>query len=46
RRDPESLDRLRDTFAQEGIPPEFLSHYVPREPFAFLSMNDGLSDKI
>jgi hypothetical protein len=21
------------------------AHYVPREPFAFLSMNDGLSDK-
>lgn len=36
RRDPESLDRLRDTFAQEGIPPEFLSHYVPREPFALV----------
>ncbi|EKZ5999866.1 TniQ family protein [Klebsiella pneumoniae] len=46
RRDPESLDRLRVTFAQEGIPPEFLSHYVPSGPFAFLSMNDGLSDKI
>ena len=45
-RDPESLDRLRATFAQEGIPPEFLSHYVPNGPFAFLSMNDGLSDKI
>lgn len=27
RRDPESLERLRDTFAKEGIPPEFLSHY-------------------
>ena len=29
RRDPESLERLRDTFAKEGIPPEFLSHYQP-----------------
>ena len=46
RRDPESLDRLRVTFAQEGIPPEFLSHYIPSGPFAFLSMNDGLSDKL
>jgi hypothetical protein len=33
------------TFAQEGIPPEFLSHYDPDGTFAFLSMNDGLSDK-
>lgn len=45
RRDPESLGRLRVTFSQEGVPPEFLSHYVPNGPFAFLSMNDGLSDK-
>lgn len=29
RRDPESLERLRVTFAKEGIPLEFLSHYVP-----------------
>ena len=29
RRDPESLDRLRATFAKEGIPSEFLSHYQP-----------------
>jgi hypothetical protein len=29
RRDPESLDRLRVTFAKEGIPSEFLSHYQP-----------------
>ena len=46
RRDPESLDRLRIMFAQEGIPLEFLSHYIPSGPFTFLSMNDGLSDKI
>ena len=45
RHDPESLARLRVTFSQEGIPPEFLSHYVPNGPFAFLSMNDGLRDK-
>ena len=45
RRDPASLEQLRATFAEEGIPPEFLSHYVPKGPFAFLSMNDGLSDK-
>jgi hypothetical protein len=45
RRDPESLDRLRVAFAQDGIPLEFLSHYVPSGPFAFLSQNDGLSDK-
>ncbi|MXS81008.1 hypothetical protein SAMN05216317_1483 [Nitrosomonas eutropha] len=41
----ESLDRLRVTFAKEGIPLEFLSHYKPYEPFAFLRINDGLSDK-
>lgn len=29
RRDPESLERLRVMFAKEGIPPEFLSHYIP-----------------
>jgi len=44
RRDPESLKRLRVTFSKEGIPPEFLSHYVPEGPFAYLSMNDGLND--
>ncbi|MNE69071.1 TniQ [compost metagenome] len=45
RRDPASLEQLRATFAQEGIPPEFLSHYDPDGTFALLSMNDGLSDK-
>ena len=45
RRDPESLERLRATFAKEGIPPEFLSHYEPDGPFACLRQNDGLSDK-
>lgn len=45
RRDPESLERLRTTFAKEGIPPEFTSHYVPDGPFAGLRLNDGLSDK-
>lgn len=29
RRDHESLEELRAMFAKEGIPPEFLSHYVP-----------------
>lgn len=42
RRDPESLERLRLTFANEGIPLEFLSHYNPCTPFACLSQNDGL----
>ena len=28
-RDPESLERLRPTFANEGIPLDFLSHYKP-----------------
>ena len=37
RRDPESLERLRLTFANEGIPLEFLSHYEPCTPFAGLS---------
>lgn len=46
RRDPESLQDLRDMFVKEGIPSEFLSHYVPEAPFAFLRQNDGLSDKI
>ena len=45
RRDPESLERLRLTFANEGIPLEFLSHYEPCTPCAGLSQNDGLSDK-
>ncbi|SCZ86491.1 hypothetical protein NSMM_570006 [Nitrosomonas mobilis] len=45
RQELESLDRLRVTFAKEGIPLEFLSHYKPYEPFAFLRINDGLSDK-
>jgi len=46
RQDHESLDRLRVTFAKEGIPPRFLSHYEPDGPFACLRLNDGLSDKI
>lgn len=45
RRDPESLERLRTTFAKEGIPPEFTPHYVPDGPLAGLRLNDGLSDK-
>lgn len=44
RHDPESLERLRLTFANEGIPLELLSHYEPRQPFACLRQNDGLSD--
>jgi len=44
RRDPESLDCLRLTFAQLGIPPEFVSHYFPVVPFAYHSQDDGLSD--
>lgn len=44
RRDPESLERLRTTFAKEGIPPEFTSHYVPDGSFAGIRLNDGLSD--
>ena len=45
RRDPASLEQLRAMFAKEGIPMEFLSHYVPFRPFACLRLNDGLSDK-
>jgi hypothetical protein len=45
RRDPAALEQLRATFAKEGIPSEFLSHYEPDGPFACLSLNDGLSDK-
>ncbi len=36
RRDPASQEQLRATFAKEGIPPEFLSHYEPDGPFACL----------
>lgn len=43
-RDPESLERLRITFANEGIPPEFLSYYEPDGPFTCRRLNDGLSD--
>ncbi|MDM7457052.1 MAG: TniQ family protein [Tepidimonas sp.] len=45
RRDPESQERLRHSFANEGIPLEFLSHYKPDVPFACLRQDDGLSDK-
>ncbi|MDN5935116.1 MAG: TniQ family protein [Nitrosospira sp.] len=45
RRDPDSLERLRATFTKDGIPLEFLSHYVPVGPFACRRQNDGLSDK-
>lgn len=41
RRDPESLERLRAEFAKDGIPSEFVSHYIPEEPFAFLRKRDG-----
>lgn len=43
-RDPESLARVRAMFAENGIPPEFLSHYVPDGPFTCIRLNDGLSD--
>jgi hypothetical protein len=43
-RDPESLARVRAIFAENGIPPEFLSHYIPDGPFTFIRLNDGLSD--
>ncbi|MBD8109335.1 hypothetical protein IFT93_23515 [Erwinia persicina] len=43
-RDPESLARVRAVFAENGIPPEFLSHYIPDGPFTFIRFNDGLSD--
>ena len=44
RRDPESLERLHVTYTKEEIHLEFLSHYMPDRPFAYLSMNDGLND--
>jgi hypothetical protein len=44
RRDPESLECLRATFAKEGIPSEVLSHDQPDRPFACLRLNDELSD--
>ncbi len=45
RRDHDSLERLRIAFAEEGIPPEFLSHYDSDRSFAFLSINYELNDK-
>ena len=45
RRDSDSMMQLRTTFAEGGIPLEYLSHYEPDKPFAFLRINDGLSDK-
>jgi len=44
-RDAGSLTRLRVTFTEVGIPPEYLSDYDPDRPFACHSQNDGLSDK-
>ena len=45
RRDPASLEQLHIMFASQGIPMEFLSHYVPDGPFACLRLSDGLSDE-
>ena len=45
RRNPASLEQLRVMFAQEGIPMEFLSHYIPDIPFACLRLSNWLSDK-
>lgn len=44
RRDPASLEQLRDMFVKEGIPLEFLSHYEPDGPFACHSISNLLSD--
>lgn len=44
RRDPAAQEKLRTMFAKEQIPPEFLLHYEPDEPFACLKLNNGLSD--
>ncbi|WP_426575407.1 TniQ family protein (plasmid) [Xenorhabdus stockiae] len=44
RRDPKSLDKLRTLFAELGIPLEFVSHFNPDKPFAYLRINDGLND--
>lgn len=43
-RDQESLEQLRAMFADNGITPEFLSHYISEEPFMCIRLNDGLSD--
>lgn len=45
RHDPESLESLRVTFVKDGVPPEFLSHYVPGSPFTCRRQNDVLSDE-
>lgn len=45
RRELAVLPKLWTTFSEDGIPPEFLSHYEPEAPFAFLRLNDGLCDK-
>ncbi|AQS36677.1 hypothetical protein Sps_04738 [Shewanella psychrophila] len=41
----QDLEELRKIFVRNGIPSEFLSHYVPDSPFAYLKLNNGLSDK-
>jgi hypothetical protein len=46
RHDPESLERLRAIFIQDGVPPDFLSHYVPDGHFTCRRQNDVLSDKL
>lgn len=45
RHDAASLEELRVMFADLHIPPEFLSHYTPGDPFSWLKLNNGLSDK-
>lgn len=44
RHNPEHLSSLREIFASEGIPPEFLSHYVPDGPFTCRRISDGIND--
>lgn len=44
--DPASLEHLRTLFSEQGIPTEFLSHYIPNRSFMCLRINDNLSDKI
>eukprot|EP01012_Entosiphon_sulcatum_P017285 TRINITY_DN22078_c0_g1_i1.p1 TRINITY_DN22078_c0_g1~~TRINITY_DN22078_c0_g1_i1.p1 ORF type:complete len:372 (+),score=27.12 TRINITY_DN22078_c0_g1_i1:444-1559(+) len=44
REDPARVREMRTLFDELGIPREFLSHYVPTNPFTLHTLNDGLND--
>jgi len=44
RKDPRSINEVRSLLLKFQIPIEFLSHFSESPPFAYLTINDGLSD--